>query len=86
MVAGYWLAGEGSKYIMSELFRRAVVELVKDLLEVSILLCGESSGSPGRVARSLSLYCGRSFTIFPESLMESRIFFRKDMRVGIPRT
>ena len=38
MVAGYWVAGDGSKYIMSELFLRAVVELVKDLLELRILL------------------------------------------------
>ena len=38
MVAGYWVAEDGSKYIMSELFLRAVVELVKDLLELRILL------------------------------------------------
>ena len=38
MVAGYWVAGDGNKYIMSELFLRAVLELVKDLLELRILL------------------------------------------------
>ena len=38
MVAGYWVAEDGSKYIMSELFLRAVVELLKDRLELRILL------------------------------------------------
>jgi len=38
MVAGYWDAGDGRRYIMSELFLRAVVELLKDRLELRILL------------------------------------------------
>ena len=74
------MAGDGSRYIMSELLRRPVAELVKDLLAVSILWWGEIRGSPGRVALSCS------FTIFPESVMESRIFLRNEMSVGIPRT
>ena len=37
MVGVYWVEGEGRRYIMSELFRRPVVELVKDLLMLCIL-------------------------------------------------
>ena len=73
MAGGYWFEGEGRRYIMSELLRRPVLEL-------RILWRGERRGSPGRVALS------RSFTIFPESPMESRIFFRNEISVGMPST